>query len=126
MKTMYAIGVLALALASTACDPEFGEVEIFTLDGSEGSRATSRSFEVPAGGVVVFEAIPRSAGASDYNGLERFELRTTSLDVAEVRRAVLRDTWVINGVRPGSAVIQVRINGETQTTIPVEVLEVAQ
>ncbi len=112
---------MVLALGASACDPEYGELEIFVLDGTPGARASSTQMVVPVGGLLVFEAQPRSDGAREYTGMERFELRTATFGVAELRRAVLRDTWVLNGLEAGETSIQVRVDGRTVDSIVVGV-----
>ncbi|MCX4239940.1 hypothetical protein [Paraliomyxa miuraensis] len=115
---------LALGLFGTvACDPEFGRVSLHQLRATPEAELGAQGIVVPEGGVLVFEAQPRAAeGSRDYVGFERFEMRPSDSRKVEVRRSIVRDVWVVNGVESGSTALQVLIDGDVVDTIPVDVV----
>lgn len=118
---------LSLLLAAAACESaRFDHVELYEIEGSPGAKITT-AIIVPEGGVVVFEAYPRAESASrEYEGLERFKLRSSDDDVADVHRAILRDAWVVSGMARGSTSLKVLVDDELVDTIPVEIVEEGQ
>ncbi len=120
------LGAAALASAVGCESSRFGHVQLFEVQGSPGAEITDK-ITVPEGGVIVFEAFPKADGVSpEYVGLERFKLRPDDPNVAEARRAILRDTWVVSGISIGTTRLQVLVDGEVVDGVPVEIVEEGQ
>lgn len=113
----------AASLVATACEQSrYGHVELYRVGGHPDAEIAPSGLSVPDGGVLVFEAQPRSEAASpEYTGLERFKLRPSDPDVAMAHRAILRDTWVVSGMSIGETRLQVLVDNEVVDDVPVEV-----
>lgn len=121
MKTMRRLA-LALAVFASGCGSAYGGVDIYVVGGDLDAVASPAGIRVTEGGVVVIEANPiAEEGHDDYNGLERFELRIADSRIARARRGVLKDTWVINGLAVGTTRVQVRVDGQLEHLIPMQV-----
>lgn len=119
---------LVVAAAATAgCDgPEYGALQLRKLAGDLQAEVEPGEVFVPRGGVLMFGASPVAQdGGRDYKGWERLELRSTQPGVAEVRPAIVRDAWVVNGQQAGSTSLEVTIDGHWVDSIDVTVEEVA-
>ncbi len=115
---------ILLVLASAACESvRYDHVDVYLVDGHPEASLSQGELWVPEGGVLVFEAQPRAQQPSaPYQGLERFELRAVQPQVAEVRRAILRDTWVVSGISVGHAELQVIVDDGVVDELSVQVL----
>lgn len=112
----------ALAVVSASCGSAYDHVEIYTIGGDFDAVASPAGIRVTEGGVVVLEAEPIAQEGHDaYEGLERFELRVADTRIARVRRGVLKDSWVVNGLEVGTTRVQVRVDGELEQLIPLQV-----
>lgn len=116
---------LAAVLLLAGCESaRFDRVRMTKLVGDDLSEVSSQGVIVRRGTALMFNAQPLSEpGAPEYKGLERFKLISTNPDIAEIRRAVVRDAWVVTGGRPGSARMLVEIDGEIVDDIPLQVEE---
>ncbi len=116
----------ALLLGASACDQaaRYDRVNMYKVAGSVEADVEPGLLVVPRGGVLMFEAEPLSeSGRREYTGMERFELFGTQPDVVGVRRSIRANSWVINGVRAGTATIVVELDGDPVDEIRVEVSE---
>jgi hypothetical protein len=112
----------ALAVVSASCGSAYDHVEIYTIGGDFDAVASPAGIRATEGGVVVLEAEPVAQEGHDaYDGLERFELRVADTRIARVRRGVLKDSWVVNGLEVGTTRVQVRVDGELEQLIPLQV-----
>lgn len=118
--------VLAIAVLSGACDPEYGMLRIQEGAGdTDFATVSPRGVTLREGRVVVVFAEPISADpAREYEGLQRFELRVVDSDVALARRGVLRDSFVLSGAGVGLTQLEVLLDGRVQEALPLEVYEV--
>lgn len=117
------VGVVLFGLlASSGCDPEYGRVSLHQRRSTPGAELGAEGIVVPEGGVLIFTAQPRADGSQQYVGFERFELVPSDSRIAEARRSILRDTWVVNGVETGTLELDVVIDGDVVDHIPVEVI----
>ena len=112
----------ALVALSSSCGSAYDRVDIYTIGGDFDAVASPAGIRVSEGGVVVIEAEPIAQdGHNPYNGLERFELRVADTRIARVRRGVLKDSWVVNGLAVGTTRVQVRVDGELEQLVPLQV-----
>ena len=125
-RTLVAWLLVASLSAATACEESrYGHVELHRVGGHPQAGIEPGGLVVPEGGVIVFEAEPRSdAGSPGYTGLERFKLRPSDPDIAMAHRAILRDTWVVSGLSIGRTELQVLVDGDVVDDVPVEIVPV--
>lgn len=123
MKRLVLAALLApTAILGTSCGSAYERVDIYVIGGDFDAVASPAGIRVTEGGVVVVEAEPIAADEHDpYDGLERFELRVADTRIARVRRGVLKDSWVINGLEVGTTRVQVRVDGRLEQLIPMQV-----
>lgn len=121
-RTITATVLMSVALVLSGCGREYSRVSLRKRLGPEGSRADASGLLLREGELVLFEALPRAAGERDYNGLEDFELYSSTPSVAIVRPSIAADSWVVNGVEAGVAELVVDIDGGQVDTLTIEVL----
>lgn len=119
---MKRIALALLAALPCSCGSAYDRVDIYVIGGDFDAVASPAGIRVTEGGVVVIEAEPIAEdGHKPYNGLERFELRVADTRIARVRHGVLKDSWVINGLEVGTTRLQVRVDGELEQLVPLQV-----
>ena len=124
LRWMMALGVVG----AMGCGvPEFRRLDVHKLAGDLEADVGPDGLLVPRGGVLMFEVQPVAESDSpDYKGWEEMELSSTQPGAAEVRPAIVRDAWVLNGKQAGSGSIRVTLDGELVETLDFEVEEVVR
>ena len=117
-------GLCALVLAgASACAPTYDTIDVEWIQGSVGAEASDEGFSVQEGKLIVFSAKPQSARGRDYEAIDVLELASEEASVARVEQGLAVGTWMIMGVARGSTMLEVRIDGELEDRIPVDVTE---
>ena len=117
-------GLCALVLAgASACAPTSDTIDVEWIQGSVGAEASDEGFSVQEGKLIVFSAKPQSARGRDYEAIDVLELASEEASVARVEQGLAVGTWMIMGVARGSTMLEVRIDGELEDRIPVDVTE---
>jgi hypothetical protein len=115
--------ICALVLAGTsACAPTYDTLDVERVQGSLGAVASDESFAVEEGKVIVFSAKPQSARGRSYEVIDVLELASEEPSVARVEQGLSVGTWMIMGVARGSTMLEVRIDGELEDRIPIDVM----
>lgn len=115
---------MGLMLGSSGCArPQYEGIDIIALGGDYIGPVGASTLSVAQGRVLVFEALPRASGATEYDGMEHLVLRSTQPAVANVRRTILADTWTLSGETPGQTTIRVEIDHHTEELLVVTVVE---
>lgn len=118
------MGLMALVLAgASACAPSYDTLEVDWIQGSVGAEASGGGFSVQEGKLIVFSAKPESGHGRAYEAIDVLELASEAPQVARVEQGLAVGTWMIMGVARGSTALEVRIDGELEDRIPVEVTE---
>jgi hypothetical protein len=121
-KRSIRMGLGALWVAGTsACGPSYDTLEVDRIQGATEASISSSELRVPEGRLVVFSAEPSSRRGRDYDVTDELELVSASPAVARVERGIAVDTWVVMGVARGSTTLEVRIDGELEDRITVDV-----
>ncbi|MEM9458266.1 MAG: hypothetical protein AAGF11_29085 [Myxococcota bacterium] len=115
-----------LTVAAAGCqEAQYQAVKLRMIAGDVEAQVERGAVFVPRGGVLMVDVVPESTSDSpDYKGWEMLELDSTQPGVAQVRPAIVRDAWVVNGVQVGSARLDVTIDGQHVDSIDVDVEEV--
>ena len=117
-------GLCARVLAgASACAPTYDTIDVEWIQGSVGAEASDEGFSVQEGKLIVFSAKPQSARGRDYEAIDVLELASEEASVARVEQGLAVGTWMIMGVARGSTMLEVRIDGELEDRIPVDVTE---
>jgi hypothetical protein len=112
-----------LLVGASACSPRYETIEVDRVAGHVDADVSSSAFEVPEGGLVVFSIDAESEAARrDYDAFDDVELSTEHPSVARIEQGLATGTWMLMGVREGRTVLEVRINGELEDQLPVDVL----
>ncbi len=114
--------MLLAGLLVGGCGPSYDGLRVTVLEGAETAEVDSAGIELVHGRVVLFEVEPRSSGNKDYEVSDIVELASTDEAVARIEPGVKVDTWMMLGVAPGEAELEVRINGTAEDLIPVTIL----
>ncbi len=119
------MGAALLMVMSFGCDSgaRYDRLNVYKQAGDSFADAGPGGIVVPVGGVVMFKARAIADGARDFVGFEELELVPDQPDVANVRRSIRSDSWVVNGKRAGSGNILVMLDGEPVDSISIEVTE---
>lgn len=118
-----AAGVLALLIAgASACTPSYEALEVDWIQGPVAAEVSSGELSVPEGRLVVFSAKPGSSRIRDYDATHALELVSESPTVARVEQGLAVGTWMIMGVSQGRTVLEVRVDGELEDRIPIDVI----
>jgi hypothetical protein len=116
------MGLCALVLVgATACAPTYDTLEVDWIRGSADAEASDRGFSVQEGNLIVFAAKPASARGRDYEVTDVLELASEEPGVARVEQGLAVGTWMVMGVARGSTTLEVRIDGELEDRIAVDV-----
>lgn len=113
---------LIAGLLVGGCSPSYGGLKMTVLQGSSTAEVRSSGIDLVHGRVVVFEVQARSSASKDYEVSDIVSLASTDDGVARVEPGVKVDTWMMFGVEPGSADLEVSINGSTEDLIPVTIV----
>jgi hypothetical protein len=114
--------LLAASIAgASACSPSYDTLEVGWIQGPVEAEASSRGFSVPEGKLVVFSAAPTSDAGRDFEAIDVLALSSEQPTVARVEQGLAAGTWMIMGVAEGSTMIEVRIDGELEDRITVDV-----
>jgi hypothetical protein len=116
-----AVTVLVL-LGASACGPSYDTLEVGWIQGPVEAEASGRGFSVPEGKLLVFSADAESSRGRDFEATDVLELVSERPAVARVEQGLAVGTWMIMGVAEGSTMLEVRIDGELQAQIPVDVM----
>ncbi len=114
-----AVGV---ALLLTACAPDYGglalEIEGVAL---AGDYVESRRVNLVLGHVVRVHARPRSLTSKVYEDPTRFEMVSAAPEIARVYRDAEDWRWVLVGRSVGETCIEVRIDGNREECLEIQV-----
>jgi hypothetical protein len=114
-----AVGV---ALLLTACAPDYGglalEIEGVAL---AGDYVESRRVQLGLGHVVRVHARPRSLTSKVYEDPARFEMVSAAPEIARVYRDAEDWRWVLVGRSVGETCIEVRIDGNREECLEIQV-----
>lgn len=116
------MGLMTLVLAAaSACAPSYDTLEVDWIQGSVGAEASADGFSVQEGKLIVFSAKPESGHGRAYEAIDVLELASEAPSVARVEQGLAVGTWMIMGVARGSTTLEVRVDGELEDRIPVDV-----
>lgn len=116
--------LLVAHLGALGCGrADYGSLDVYVLSGDDAIPGYTTQVVVPRGGALFLEAHPRAAGGDEFRGWEQLELRSMSPAVAEIRRSILSDTWVVTGTSPGQATVVVELDGRREDRFTVTVVE---
>jgi hypothetical protein len=116
-------GLVALMLLGAgACTPRYDVLELEWISGPAQAEVSSSELSVPEGRLVVFSVDPVSAGLRDYDAIDELELTSESPAVARIEQGLATGTWMLMGVAQGQTMLEVRINGELEDRIAVDVI----
>lgn len=128
MSIRHSLMAAALTVGMVGCDgAQYDRTDLFAVAGDPQANIEPGRIFVPRGGVMVFEAhLVSTSDSLPYKGWETLELRSTQNNVAEVRQAIMSDSWVINGKQAGSGSILVEVDGDHVDSLRFEVQEVVR
>jgi hypothetical protein len=117
------MGLVALVIAGvSACSPSYERLEVDRIQGPVEAELSGSAIVVPEGKLVVFSAEPSSSRIRDYDATHELELVSASPGVARVEQGIAVDTWMVMGVARGQTTLEVRIEGELEDRITVDVI----
>lgn len=120
LQTVAAIG---LASSSLACMPTYSSVEIDTISTPPASATVRDSFiEIPAGVAVVIRAEPLSDNHREYDGGTALDLYSSNRNIFTTYPRPSSSEFVIVGLEPGNACLEVVVEGDQEDCIDVTVL----
>lgn len=112
----------SLLLGASACGSRYDSIDVQRVAGHADAQGSDREFTVPEGGLFVFEIDPEAvASRRDYEAIDELELETRHPSVARIEQGLATGTWMLMGVAQGQTVLEIRINGELEDSIPVDV-----
>ncbi len=113
---------LAFALAAAACSPEYQTVRL-TAESNPPASVDIRGdrVEIPAGIAVVVRADLVSRTNEDYPGRGELELYSADTSVFEVYPRPDDEEFVIVGIAPGQACMDVVLDGSLRDCVDVTV-----
>ncbi|MGH1344392.1 MAG: hypothetical protein ACRBN8_22725 [Nannocystales bacterium] len=114
--------VAALALGTLACQPSYDSISL-TTQSNPPAPVTVRGnrVELPAGTAVVVQASIRSETRERYPGNGELELFSSDKNVFEVYPRPDDEEFVIVGIAPGQACMDVVVDGRLEDCVDVTV-----
>jgi hypothetical protein len=123
MKTLLrTITLAALSLGAIACNPDYQTVRL-TAESNPPAAVNIRGnrVELPAGIAVVVEAELVSRTNEDYPGRGELELYASDPNIFEVYPRPNHEEFVVVGINPGEACMEVVVDGRQEDCIDVTV-----
>ena len=115
---------ISLFLFCLGCKPDFRRLDL-DLDSYPPNPSTvelsSDFVRLPMGIAISVRATPRSAGAIEYDEDVDIQLYTDNSEIARVYPTEYSNIFVIVGSAPGQTLMHVRIDGDREDAISIEV-----
>lgn len=119
------VAAFVTMITATGCAPEWGTLEFDLVSTPPTSHVLIDRFgehvSIPESIAVVVNAHPISDNGVDYDEEERVELVSSNPAIFLVYRRPQRNEFVFVGVSAGTTCVEVRIDGEAEDCIPVQV-----
>ncbi len=121
-STAQNFALVALALAGLGCQPSYDTISLST-ESNPPAPVTVRGnrVEIPAGTAVVVQAELKSQTREDYPGNGELELFSSDKAVFKVYPRSNDEEFVIVGIAPGEACIDVVVDGRLEDCVEVTV-----
>ena len=123
MKTLLrTFAIAALSVGAIACNPDYHTVRLTTESNPPAAvNIRGNRVELPTGIAVVVEAELVSRTSEDYPGRGELELYSSDSNVFEVYPRPSHEEFVIVGINPGTACMEVVVDGRQEDCIDVTV-----
>lgn len=116
--------LLASVVFATACGSNYESLEISRVSGASNASIGSERFVVPEGRVLVIEVRPLAGRQrKDHDVTDTLELRSVDPSIANVRPGIRADTWLFLGTKSGRTEFEVRVNGNVEEAIAIDVTD---
>ena len=115
--------IVATGLLLAACQPSYDRLEIEAAGELSWSLDPGEPIRVTEGAARAIRVTPIASGSRNYEPYHLAELRSNDERVVTVDGGPEVDVFVLIGLRPGRATLDVSIRGRRVDEIPCEVTE---
>lgn len=122
-RLLQTFAAVALAGSTIGCMPNYSSIEIDTVSTPPASTTVRDHFiEIPAGVAVVIRAEPLSNNHREYKGGTSLDLFSSDRTIFSTFPRPSSSEFVIVGLEPGRACLEVVVEGDQEDCIDVTVL----